>query len=54
LEVDGQTPISLVAGDTYHIEAERIHDAKATGSTPAKVLAIWIVEKGQPLATPAQ
>jgi quercetin dioxygenase-like cupin family protein len=53
LAVEGQTPVTLKAGDTYHTEAKRIHDAKATGTTPAKVLAIWIVEKGQPLATPA-
>lgn len=54
LEVEGQGPVALKAGDTYHVEAMRPHTAKVTGTIPAKVLAIWIVEKGLPLATPAQ
>jgi quercetin dioxygenase-like cupin family protein len=54
LEVEGQAPLILKGGDIYHIEANRVHDAKNTGTTPVKVLAIYIVEKGQPLATPVQ
>jgi quercetin dioxygenase-like cupin family protein len=53
LEVAGRAPIALRAGDTYHIEAKHVHDAKNAGTTPAKVLAIWIVEKGKPLVTPS-
>jgi len=54
LEVEGKPPIHFKAGDTYHIEASKAHDARNTGTTPAKVLAIWIVEKGKPLAVPVQ
>ena len=54
LEIDGQPPIALKAGDSYQIPAGKPHDAKNTGSGPAKVLAIYIVEKGKPLAPPAQ
>lgn len=54
LEVEGQAPLALKAGDIYHIEAKRVHDAKNTGPTPAKILGIYLVEKGQPLATPVQ
>ncbi len=54
LEVEGQGPVALKAGDTYHVEAMRPHNAKVTSTIPAKVLAIWIVEKGPPLATPVQ
>ncbi len=53
LEVEGHPPITVKAGDTYHIEANRPHDAKNTRPTPLKVLAVWIVEKGKPLAVPA-
>ena len=53
LEIDGQPPIALKAGDSYQIPAGKPHDAKNTGSGPAKVLAIYIVEKGKPLATPS-
>lgn len=54
LEVEGKPAQTLKAGDSYFIEAGRAHNAKAVGSTPAKVLAIYIVEKGKPLATPVQ
>jgi quercetin dioxygenase-like cupin family protein len=53
-EIWGQAPITLRAGGTYHMEAKRPHDAKSTSTNPAKVLAIWIVEKGLPPATPVQ
>jgi quercetin dioxygenase-like cupin family protein len=53
MEVEGETPKLLKAGDSYTIPANRIHDAKAVGDAPAKVLATYVVEKGKPLATPA-
>lgn len=52
LEMEGKPPITLKAGDTYHIGAKHVHDAKNIGTSSAKVLAIYIVEKGQPFATP--
>ncbi len=53
LEVDGKPPVSLKPGDSYEIPATVPHDAKNTGSAPAKVLAVYVVEKGKPLAVPA-
>jgi quercetin dioxygenase-like cupin family protein len=43
LEVEGMPPTTLKAGDTYHVEAKRAHDAMNTGTSPAKVLAIYSV-----------
>jgi quercetin dioxygenase-like cupin family protein len=54
MEIEGETPKLLKAGDSYTIPANRIHDAKAVGDAPAKVLATYVVEKGKPLATPAK
>jgi quercetin dioxygenase-like cupin family protein len=54
LEVDGRAPQTLKAGDVFFVEAGRVHDGKNTGSTPAKVLATYIVERGKPVATPAK
>ena len=51
--IDGEPPIAMKAGTSYLIAAGRIHDARNTGDTPAKVLATYVVEKGKPLATPA-
>jgi quercetin dioxygenase-like cupin family protein len=53
MEIEGETPKLLKAGDSYTIPANKIHDAKAVGDGPAKVLATYVVEKGKPLATPA-
>jgi len=53
LEIDGEAPRLMKAGDSYFIPAGKIHDAKAVGDKPAKVLATYVVEKGKPLATPA-
>ena len=52
LLVDGQPPLALKQGDSYKVPPGAIHDAR-TGDSPAKVLAVYIVEKGKPLATPS-
>jgi quercetin dioxygenase-like cupin family protein len=53
LEIEGEAPRMLKAGDSYTIGAGKVHNATATGSSAAKVLATYVVEKGKPLATPA-
>jgi quercetin dioxygenase-like cupin family protein len=54
MAVEGKAPATLKAGDSFHIEAGRPHDAKNIGATPAKVLAVWIVDKGKPFAVPVR
>lgn len=54
LDVAGQPPRTLKAGDTFFIPANTVHDGKNVGSGPAKVLATYIVEKGKPVALPAK
>ena len=51
--IDGEAPKHFKAGDSYFIPAGKVHDAKADGDKGFKVLAIYVVEKGKPLATPA-
>ena len=53
LEVDGQAPRTLNAGDSYFIPAGVVHNATCTGDKATKVLATYVVEKGKPLASPA-
>jgi quercetin dioxygenase-like cupin family protein len=53
LEIEGEAPRLLKAGDSYVIAAGKVHDAKVVGDAPAKVIATYVVEKGKPLATPA-
>jgi quercetin dioxygenase-like cupin family protein len=52
LLVDGQPPKPLKAGESYQIPAGAVHDVKA-GDKGMKVMAVYIVEKGKPIASPA-
>ena len=52
LMIDGQPAKSLKAGDSYQIPAGAVHDVKA-GDKGMKVMAVYMVEKGKPLASPA-
>jgi quercetin dioxygenase-like cupin family protein len=54
LEIAGQPTRTLKEGESYLIPAGTVHDAKATGKEASKVLAVYVVEKGKPLATPAK
>lgn len=50
LTVQGQPDKVLKPGDSWLIPANTPHDAKA-GSAGAKVIAVYVVEKGKPLAS---
>lgn len=52
MTIDGQPDKHLKAGDSYSIPAGVVHDAAAHGGS-AKVMAVWVVDKTKPLATPA-
>jgi len=54
LEVVGQKPLTLKAGDSFFVPAGVVHDGKNVGKGPAKVLATYIIEKGKPVATPVK
>jgi quercetin dioxygenase-like cupin family protein len=49
-EHEGREPVIKKAGEVFQNNVLAVHDAKNTGKTPAKILAIYIVEKGKPLA----
>ena len=53
-EIEGEAARNLKAGDSYVVANGKVHDAKTVGDAPAKVLAVYVVEKGKPLATPAK
>jgi len=50
---DGQPPHQLKAGDALVIPMGTVHNAVNTGSAPAVISAVFIVEKGKPLVSPA-
>lgn len=53
LLMDGEAPRKVKAGEAFVIPAGKVHSAKNTGSTPMKLIGVYVVEKGKPLATPA-
>ena len=53
LLVEGKPDQLLKAGDSYSIPAGVVHDAKVHGDKAAKVLAVYVVDKTKPLASPA-
>jgi quercetin dioxygenase-like cupin family protein len=53
LEQEGKPTVTLGAGKTFLIPSGTVHNATNSGSSQARVLATYIVEKGKPLATPA-
>ena len=52
LEVDGKPPVTLKAGESFFIEAGTPHSARNIGPTTARILGLYIVERGRPLASP--
>jgi len=52
LLVDGEAPLALNPGESYKVAAGAVHDGRS-GDRPAKAVAVYIVEKGKPLASPA-
>ena len=54
LAIDGQPEKTFTAGQSLEVLNSAIHNEGAVGSKPAKLIAIYVVEKGKPLVQPAQ
>ena len=53
LKLDGKPDQKFKAGESLQVPIAAKHDACNTGSAPAKVLVVYIIEKGKPIASPA-
>ena len=51
--IAGQPPRKVKAGEGFVIPAGVVHNASNEGTTPVKLVGVYVVEKGKPLATPA-
>lgn len=54
LLIEGEDPRRLKAGDSFVIPAGTIHDAVNTGKGAMKLVGVYVVDKGKPLATAAK
>lgn len=53
LETEGQPDRIMKAGDVATVAPGRVHQALNRGSVTAKGVALFVAEKGRPLASPA-
>ena len=53
ISIEGQPPRKVKTGDGFVIPGGSKHDAHNTGTSPLKLVGVYVVEKGKPLATPA-
>jgi quercetin dioxygenase-like cupin family protein len=53
LMVAGQPPRKVAAGEGFVIPAGVVHNAKNDSATAVKLVGVYVVEKGTPLASPA-
>jgi len=53
LLIDGQPPRIVKAGESFVIPAGVVHDAHNASGAPTKLVGVYVVEKGKPLASPA-
>src|ERR1700682_1210783 len=51
VEPEGRSAATLMAGQAFKNDAG-VHNARNPGTTPTRILAVYIVEKGKPLAEP--
>jgi quercetin dioxygenase-like cupin family protein len=53
LMIAGQPPRKVAAGEGFVVSAGTVHNAKNEGTTAVKLVGVYVVEKGKPLASPA-
>jgi quercetin dioxygenase-like cupin family protein len=54
IAIDGQPEKTYSAGQSFEVPNRAIHNEGAVGDKPAKLIAVYVVEKGQPLVTPVK
>jgi len=52
LQVDGNPPLTVTAGETFFTARGRVHNARNIGTVTARVVDTYIIDKGQPVVIP--
>ena len=52
-DYEGNPTMTYKAGDSFFIEAGKVHEGINKGTSPVKAVATFVVEKGKPLTSPA-
>jgi len=54
IQLDGQPERIFKAGQSLEVPNGAIHNEGAVGAKPAKLIAVYVVEKGKPLVRPVK
>lgn len=54
LQVDGQPPKTVRAGEVFFTERGHIHNARNIGATTARAIDTYVIDEGKPVVTPAR
>lgn len=52
LDYEGKPTASYKAGDSFFVEAGKVHEGMNKGTTTVKAIATFVIEKGKPVTTP--
>lgn len=53
LRVDGQEARRLTAGQSYHNPRGSAHEARNVGDAPARMISVFVIDRGRPVTQPA-
>ena|SRR5665213_4219993 len=53
-DYEGKPTATYNPGDTLYVEPDKIHEGINNGKTPVKVIASFLLRKGEPMTTPAK
>jgi len=53
LMVDGKPPVTVKAGEVFFTERGKMHNARNIGTTTARAVDTYVIDKGKPGLTPA-
>jgi len=53
LDYEGKPTMSYKPGDSFFVEAGKVHEGMNKGTTPVKAIATFVIPKGQPVTTQA-
>jgi quercetin dioxygenase-like cupin family protein len=54
LDHDGRATTTYKAGETFYVDADKVHEGINKGNAPVRAIASFVVEKGKPLTTQAK
>jgi quercetin dioxygenase-like cupin family protein len=54
LDHDGRPTTTYKTGETFSVDAGKVHEGINKGSSPVRAIASFVVEKGKPLTTQAK